>query len=257
MSHFIFSLHFFECAYGNECKLLPKPLNSRNFGSLTHTNFRRVMTRKVRCHDSFDHLVKTHLGFALASQVDSVPDRPGIYAWYIPLKGDDSGTLLDYVTALQATLGRYVSLSEMAAVGAQRHVLISRNYPTDEPTEADRALSNGVSNETVQLIFQLMLVMSFLAEPVYVGMTFQQGGLRARLRSHLQNPRELFEDDSGWSGSFRSRAARALGVGDGLRNCLIAYLTLPEGFPLNSPDLVRFLERQLIRYVRPAQNRRA
>lgn len=215
------------------------------------------MTRKVRCHDSFDQLVKTHLGFALASQIDSIPDQPGIYAWYIPLKGDDSDTLVNFVADLQTTLSKYAVLSEMAAVGAQRRVLISRNCPTDEPTEEDKTLSRGLSNETVQLISQLMLVMSFLAEPVYVGMTFQQGGLRARLRSHLQHPRGLFDDDSGWTGSFRNRAAQALGVQDGLRNCLVAYLTLPEGFPLESPGLVRFLERQLIRYVRPAQNRRS
>jgi hypothetical protein len=215
------------------------------------------MTRKVRCHDSFDHLVKTRLGFALASQIDSVPDRPGIYAWYIPLKGDDSGTLLNFVADLQTTLSQYACLSELAAVGAQRRVLISRNCPSDEPSEADTILSNGLSNETVQIIAQLMLVMSFLAEPVYVGMTFQQGGLRARLRSHLQNSKDLFDDDPGWTGSFRNRAAQALGVQDGLRNCLIAYLTLPESFPLENADLVRFLERQLIRYVRPAQNRRS
>jgi hypothetical protein len=215
------------------------------------------MTRRAKCHDTFDHSVKTTLGFALATQIDHIPDRPGLYAWYVPLKGDDSSSLLNFLSQLHDTFSTYAGLSEMSAESAQKKITISRNTPAFQPSQSEESLSAELTNETVQIISALMLTLSFFSEPVYVGMTFQRGGLRARLRSHLQSPETLFEQDRNWTGGFRSRAARTLRQADGLRNCLIAYAVIPDHLPLNDKRIVRLLERHLIRFIRPPQNKRS
>ena len=215
------------------------------------------MTLRAKCFGSFDHTVKTYFGFARADEIDHVPESPGVYAWYIPLRGDDSGSLLEFLGDLHNTLKDYVPLTALGAVGAQRSISIERNSPEFLPTDAEETLSRELANESIQAVAQLMLVMSFLAEPVYVGMTRQKGGLRARLKSHLQNPRTLFDEDQAWTGSFSSRAAEVLGRPDGLNGCLVAYISLPKSNVLRDKRVIRLLERQLIRFIRPAQNRRS
>jgi hypothetical protein len=215
------------------------------------------MPLRSTCFGSFDQTVKTYFGFARADEIEHVPEVPGVYAWYIPLRGDDSGSLLEFLADLHNTLKDYVPLTALGAESAQRVISIERHAPNFAPTETEETLSQQLANESVQAIAQLMLAMSFLAEPVYVGMTRQKGGLRARLKSHLQNPRTLFDDDQGWTGSFRSRAAEALGRPDGLSGCLVAYISLPRSETLRDERVIRLLERHLIRFIRPAQNRKS
>jgi len=42
----------------------------------------------------FDKFTKATIGFAVASDLSDVPEEPGVYAWYLPLRGDSSSDLL-------------------------------------------------------------------------------------------------------------------------------------------------------------------
>ena len=198
-----------------------------------------------------DMSIKKHLLFCDAAEVENLPDDPGIYAWFLPLAGDDSGNLKAMVNSLFTKTDTVRSVTEVEAGVGQFEIVMRRGSPgsLDEPLIQE--LNAQLTGTDLQVASKYLLLCSFLTAPIYVGMTVKMG-LRERVKSHLQNPREL--DDINWTGSFRSRVARSTENVNFLRRCLIACLPMPpDKFP---PKMVRLFEHILLRVVRPAMSRR-
>ena len=200
----------------------------------------------------FDQTVKQSIWFAVASDLDDVPEEPGIYAWYLPLRGDSNTDLLGYLRSLQSNAESGTPATSIRGESRQRRFVIDRNPPEfDLESEVVRKLSNSMTSSKIQTLANVVLVLSLLAEPIYVGMTEANKGLRSRLKQHLQSVK-LFDQDRSWTGQFRTRVAVALQDPNYLRRCLIAYL------PVSSLELgdyaTRLLEHILIRTIKPAQS---
>ncbi len=200
----------------------------------------------------FDQFAKDSIGFAVASDLENVPEEPGVYAWYLPLKGDASSDLLRFLTTLQGNVESSTPATEMSGSGRQRRFTIERNPPVfDLGSPAVQKLSESITPSRLQALANLVLVLSFFSEPIYVGMTEADKGLRSRLKQHLQSVKS-FDEDSKWSGAFRTRIAKVLGDGKFLKQCLVAYMPLPAS--MLGDDAARVLEHILIRSIRPAQS---
>ena len=200
----------------------------------------------------FDQQVKQCLGFAVAADIDEVPEEPGIYAWYLPLRGDSSLDLLGFLKSLQSNTEAGLPATSMTGESRQRRFVLDRNPPDfDLTSEMVRKLSESLSSSKIQTLASTVLILSFLTEPIYVGMTEANKGLRSRLKQHLQSVK-MFDQDRNWSGAFRTRVAQVLQDPTYLRRCLIAYM------PVTSLQLgehsTRLIEHILIRTIRPVQS---
>lgn len=213
-----------------------------------------MTSHKPPIHGIFDLDLKTRFGFARASEIEDIPETPGIYAWYLPMKGDDGGDLAFFLSSLERSISKFSPATRLEAEGTQRRIQIERNHPAfDLQLSAIQRLSASLSNSQIQQLAKLVLMLSFLTEPFYVGMTDASNGLRGRIQNHLQCVK-TFDDDSGWTGAFRTRVAQILGEKEALKKCMIAFVTLPDD--LAGTEAPRLLEHILIRTVRPSQSKR-
>ena len=192
-----------------------------------------------------DQTVKQLLFFIRASDCDEMPDDPGIYAWFLPLEGDDTADLKTLLESLVSRLAAANQLTQAEGETGQHRISIQRTIPE----LSVNAVLPDLSSHQIQKAAKILKACSFLSSPIYIGMTVKMG-LRSRIKSHLANPGELHDEN--WAGSFRSRVAWQTGDSRFLENCMIAYLPLPLG-EIPEP-LVRVFEQVLIRTIRPTQS---
>lgn len=205
-------------------------------------------------HGIFDADLKKRFGFVKASDIDDIPDLPGIYAWYLPMKGDDGGDLAHFLKTLEKSISHFSPVTKIEADGTQRKIQIERNVPEfDLSISPIQRLSASLGNSQIQQVSKLVLMLSFLTEPFYVGMTDTSNGLKNRIQQHLMSVKS-FDDDKRWTGAFRTRIAHVLSEKDALKRCLVAFVTLPD--ELIGTEASRLLEHILIRTVCPSQSRR-
>jgi len=202
----------------------------------------------------FDDTIKGAIFYTNASNLEDVPDCAGVYAWYLPLRGDDSDDLLKFLSSLESNASKLVPASQIEASGQQRKLVVERNPPSFDMASSEiRRLADACDSQDVQRLSSLVSKLAFLMEPIYVGMTTENNGLKSRLQQHLMSVNS-FDEDSNWSGSFRTRIAKILGEKDMLRKCLIAYIPIKEN--IYGPNAARLIEHILIRTIRPAQSKR-
>lgn len=192
------------------------------------------------------HDAKRFLHFAKASEVDEIPDVPGIYAWYTPLRGDDSGTLRDYLNSLEASFDRYAPLKRLRLEGKQKTFQVDATKPSFSQNYVDE-LSGTLASTDVQVLSKLVLILSFLSEPFYIGKT--DSSLRGRIKSHLGSP-DSFDDDN-LRNVLKNRVF-AQTDSRVLQQCLIAYVPLEADASAHS--LPRLLEHVLLRIIQPTQS---
>ncbi len=199
----------------------------------------------------FDKFVKNSIGFAVASDLSEVPEEPGIYAWYLPLKGDTGSDLLHYLKSLQGRVESSVAVTEMSASGQQRNFSVSRNPPSfNLAAPPVQRLAETITSSQLQGLANLVMALSFFSEPIYVGMTAANKGLKSRLGQHLQSVKSF--EDVNWRGQFRTRIVKLLNDKNFLKQCVIAYM--PISASALGDDAPRVLEHVLIRTIRPAQS---
>mgnify|MGYP006428072441 CR=1 FL=1 len=212
------------------------------------------MSQAIKYDSVFDASVKNTFSYAMASDIEDVPDCAGIYAWYLPLLGDDSSDLIRFLTSLQNNSIKYSPASKIEADGQQRRVTVERKPANfDLQLEMIQRMASDMSSESVQKLSAFVMRMAFISEPIYVGMTTASNGLKSRLKQHLQSVK-TFDTDNKWSGSFRTRVAYELKDKDSLKKCVICYMPLDD--TLLGTDVTRILEHILIRTVRPAQSKK-
>lgn len=205
-------------------------------------------------HGIFDGDLKKRFGFVKAAEFEDIPELPGIYAWYLPMRGDDGSDLPAFLRSLEKSISHYAPVTKLEANGAQRRIQIERNVPEFDVTSAPlQRLTESLSSSQVQQLSKLVLMLSFLTEPFYVGMTDSSNGLRNRIQQHLQSVKS-FDEDKQWTGTFRTRIAHVLEEKEALKRCLVAFVTLPD--ELVGTDAARLSEHILIRTVCPSQSKR-
>lgn len=205
-------------------------------------------------HGIFDGDLKKRFGFVQASEASDIPDLPGIYAWYLPMRGDDGADLPVFLTSLEKSIAHFTPVTKLEADGTQRKIHIERNAPEFDLSSAPiQRLASTFSSSQVQQLSKLVLMLSFLTEPFYVGMTDASNGLKNRIQQHLQSVKS-FDEDRRWTGAFRTRIAHVLGEKEALKRCLVAFVTLPE--ELVGTEASRLLEHILIRTISPSQSQR-
>ena len=200
----------------------------------------------------FDTTVKERIFFTTAGDLDEVPEEPGVYAWFLPMRGDTASNLETYLKSMAENMAEAVQVSAVSGETMQRRFQLERNPPTFQLSEpAIRKVSTSITSSQLQSLATSVLVLSFLSEPIYVGMTEANKGLKSRLRQHLLSVHS-FDDDTNWRGSFRTRVAKLLSKPDYLRRCLIAYMPISKD--VFGEDFPRLIEHILIRTIRPAQS---
>lgn len=200
-------------------------------------------------HD-FDGYVKRNLIFALANELDAVPEQPGVYAWFLPFEADATVSVRELMRSLCDGLKASTALTQVEAdVGATTVALRMAVPSFDLELQAAQAADQAMTRRQRENLGQLLLALSLLAPPIYVGLARGKRGLRGRLEQHLAG--ETL--DPQWLGSFHSRVRHVMEDASLLRRCVIACMPLPSGMP---PEATRVLEHILIRVVRPAQSRR-
>lgn len=202
----------------------------------------------------FDKSLKSKIGFAQASDIEDIPNSPGVYAWYLPMKGDDSGGLLAYLKSLQSNSERTRPATEVSGSGRQHSFKISSNpasFKLDSPPILK--LDETLDNPGVQSLARLVSFLSYLSEPIYIGMTKGSEGLQGRLKQHLQTPK-LFDTNPAWNGSFNSRIATILNDPTILQKCLIAFI--PIEIDELGEEAPRLIEHIVIKTICPALSRR-
>ena len=200
----------------------------------------------------FDQTVKGRLFFTTASNLDDVPEVSGVYAWYLPMRGDTASNLEKYLQSLTSHIEETAPASSISGESMQRRFNLERNPPTFNLTDpAIQRISSKITSSQLQALASSIFILSFLTEPIYVGMTEADKGLKSRLKQHLTSVRS-FDSDKHWRGAFRTRIAKLLKKPDYLSRCLIAYMPISkEEF---GDDFPRVIEHVLIRTIRPAQS---
>lgn len=100
-----------------------------------------------------DDTIKSHLTFAEADEVDSFPETPGIYAWFLPLRGYDAGTVDQYVRELIDGFNSAARLTEATGEVGQLELSVKRRAPS---IEVDGAPVNLTPQE-LQMAAKVML----------------------------------------------------------------------------------------------------
>lgn len=149
---------------------------------------------------------------------------------------------------------RSAPATEVSGKGRQRHFSVRRNSPLFKlDAETILKLDSELTSSSLQILSKLVLFLSFMSEPIYIGMTKGAEGLRGRLTQHLAAPKD-FDDNAEWNGAFNSRIAATLDDPSYLKQCLIAYLPVPT--EELGDDTPRIIEHILIKTICPALSRR-
>ncbi len=170
----------------------------------------------------------------------------------MPLHGDTSQDLFEFLKTLERNVNRFTPATALSGASKQSLFSVERKPPAFDYSSATVAnLASALTPSKLQSLASAVLILSLFAEPIYVGMTAAEQGLRGRLKQHLQSV-DSFDAGADWSGAFRTRMASVLRDSTLLSRCVVAYM------PMSAFDLgehaARLLEQVLIRIVRPAQN---
>lgn len=196
----------------------------------------------------FDRFAKASLGFAHASDLTCVPDDPGIYAWFAPFQSRADQGVEGLLRSLETAHTHSAPLTEREGVIGEHDIRIRRAAPTfDLAASAIASMDNDLAASDLEYLSVLLLILSVLAPPIYVGMT--RTGLRSRLQAHLSGA--AFADDLP-SSQFAARVRAVSGDPGLLRRCVIVYVPLAARLVAGNAE--RLLEHALHRLMRPSQS---
>jgi hypothetical protein len=109
------------------------------------------------------------------------------------------------------------------------------------------------SKSEVERVSNLLLALSIFSPPIYVGMAAGEGGLRQRLKQHIDGQYVVTPGDP-YLGTFAARVTHAMNDQRILKTCLVACLKI-SGFP-NNAQLIREIEHFLIQSLKPTQSKK-
>jgi len=180
---------------------------------------------------NIDALIKHGISFDWGEIAES-PEEPGIYAWFLPNLGGPSPTLGKLFAPVQKQLDQTSALTEVTGrVGTSR--LSIRQSVSAEKWEARLPDTEWpFSRIQVESVANLLLALSVLSLPIYIGMTEGQNGLRERLRRHIDG-RFIVSAGDPLLENCASKSARILNNPRTLKKCVVACVKI-TGFPDNA-----------------------
>jgi hypothetical protein len=202
---------------------------------------------------NIDALIKHSFSFYWGSEVDEAPEEGGVYAWFLPNIGGPSVSLGKLFATVQKNVDQFSKLTEVVGrVGTTR--LAIRQSTGSEDWEGRIPDSDWpLARTQVECIGNLLLALSIFSPPIYVGMASGEGGLRQRLRQHIDGQYAVYEGDP-YLGSFAARVTHLMNDRRTLKRCIVACLKI-SGFPKNS-NLIREIEHFLIQSIKPTQSKK-
>ncbi len=202
---------------------------------------------------NIDVLIKHGISFHWGEDVDECPEEPGIYAWFLPNMGGPSKSLGALFASVQKQLAQTSSLTEVVGrVGTSQ--LSLRQSVGEEDWEARLPESEWpLSRSQVENVGNLLLALSIFSPPIYIGMAAGQGGLRQRLKQHVEGQYQVLDGDP-YLGTFAARVTYLMNDPRVLKKCIVACVKI-SGFP-NNQQLVREIEHFLIQTLKPTQSKK-
>lgn len=200
-------------------------------------------------HALIQHSISFHWGV----DVDDAPLEPGVYAWFLPNHGGPAGTLGKLFASVQKQLDQSSALTEVVGrVGTSqlslRQAVGSEEWETRLP-ESDWSLSRS----QVEHVGNLLLALSIFSPPIYIGMAAGQGGLRQRLKQHVEGQYQVLDGDP-YLGTFAARVTYLMNDPRVLKKCIVACVKI-TGLP-NNAQLIREIEHFLIQTLKPTQSKK-
>jgi hypothetical protein len=202
---------------------------------------------------NIDALVKHSISFHWGVEVDDAPEDPGIYAWFLPNHGGPTANIGSLFSSVQKQLDQASALTEVfGRVGTSRlsfrQAVGSEDWEKRLPEE-----EWPYSRSQVEQVGNLLLALSVFSPPIYIGMAAGQGGLRQRLKQHIEGQYQVLDGDP-YLGTFAARVTHIMNDPRVLKKCIVGCMKV-TGFSNNS-QLIREIEHFLIQTLKPTQSKK-
>jgi hypothetical protein len=202
---------------------------------------------------NIDALIKHSISFHWGEDVSDAPEDPGIYAWFLPNSGGMHSTLGKLFASVQKQLDQTSALTEVTGRVGTSRLSIRQLVSTEDWEERLPEEKWPFSKSEVERVSNLLLALSIFSPPIYVGMAAGEGGLRQRLKQHVDGQYVVTPGDP-YLGTFAARVTHAMNDQRILKTCLVACLKI-SGFP-NNAQLIREIEHFLIQSLKPTQSKK-
>jgi hypothetical protein len=202
---------------------------------------------------NIDALIKHSISFYWGGDVGEAPEESGIYAWFLPNHGSPSLSLGKLFASVQKQLDQFSTLTEVVGrVGTSRFAV--RQSVSAEDWEQRLPVNKWpITCAQVESVGNLLLALSIFSSPIYVGMAAGQGGLRQRLKQHIDGQYQVLDGDP-YLGTFAARVTHLMNDPRVLRKCVVACVKVAS-FPDNDA-IIREIEHFLIQTLKPTQSRK-
>lgn len=205
---------------------------------------------------NINRLIKEQIFFAYGSDLENIPEKPGIYAWFLPVninfenlfQSVQEDTRSKAREMLQAELNKYNDVHKINGTLGPYSVAIGKRNAELGSDLRIFAEGKKMLEEDKKNLFNIFMALSIFNAPIYVGMTEREEGLKKRLREHIQAK----IDEASPNANLRTRLFRATGDRDLLERCLAAAVPMAQ---LDN-QIYRFAEHVLIQSIRPIQSKR-
>lgn len=185
--------------------------------------------------------------------MDEAPEEPGVYAWFLPNQGGPSGTLGKLFSSIQKQLDQSSTLTEVIGRVGTSQLSLRQSVGTEDWEDRLPESDWPFSRSQVESVGNLLLALSIFSPPIYIGMAAGQGGLRQRLKQHVEGQYQVLDGDP-YLGTFAARVTYLMNDPRVLKKCIVACVKI-SGFP-NNQQLVREIEHFLIQTLKPTQSKK-
>lgn len=200
---------------------------------------------------NIDTLIKHSITFHWGSEVAESPEEVGIYAWFLPNLGGPSATLGKLFASVQKQLDQTSALTEVTGRVGTSRLSIRQSVGAENWESRLPETEWPFSRIQVENVANLLLALSIFSPPIYVGMAAGQGGLRQRLKQHVEGQIQVLDGDP-FLGTFAARVTHIMNDPRVLKKCVVACVKV-SGFPDNA-KIIREIEHFLIQTLKPTQS---
>lgn len=198
-------------------------------------------------------LIQHSMAFYWGDEVNEAPEEPGVYAWFLPNQGSPSETLGELFASIQKQLDRSSTLTEVVGRVGTSHLALRQAVGAEDWEQRLPKSEWPLSRSQVEDVGNLLLALSIFSPPIYIGMAAGQGGLRQRLKQHVEGQYQVLDGDP-YLGSFAARVTHLMNNPRVLKKCIVACVKI-TGFPQNE-KLIREIEHFLIQTLKPTQSKK-
>jgi len=200
---------------------------------------------------NIDALIKHSISFHWGDEIADAPEDAGIYAWFLPNIGGSVSSLGKLFNSVQKQLNQSSTLTEVIGRVGRSRFAVRQSVSTEDWEERLSDAEWPLSRTQIETVGNLLIAISIFSPPIYIGMAAGQGGLRQRLRQHVDGQYQVIDGDP-YLGTFAARVTHLMNDPRVLRKCMVACVKV-AGFP-DDRKLIREIEHFLIQTLKPSQS---